>query len=354
MIFEKRAPMEISPECAAKIAAFSFISAVFVVIMHADIFLHSGRTVQFVLRGLLSKGITQVAVPFFFIVSGFLLAGKMGQTGWWKRSVKSRIQSLVMPYVAWDVLYTGGILVVLWLCRHGFEDSLANALISVCPCGIDRWSHLPGLRELWVSADGPMWYVRSLFILVLLSPLYSVLRFDRYGVLMGVMFALVFLLMFVVAPHSAIVVKFLKTTLEWRGCLYFGVGVWLRYNAPTVSKRLYLLAGALGLVIWYVDCFLDACPFGYYFWIPLAMGAIWGLVPSLRIPRKVCRLSFPIFVIHDFVMWIMRGVLDYRAPALWKYILAIVSVMGISSACAVLIGKISVLDKIFFGGRWRK
>ena len=42
-------------------------------------------------------GIGQCAVPFFFIASGFFLAGHMCETDWWNRECKKRVRMLLVP-----------------------------------------------------------------------------------------------------------------------------------------------------------------------------------------------------------------------------------------------------------------
>lgn len=352
ILFERREPIEISAECSAKLATFSFFAAIMVVMIHARWFLCGDGMLQYVMRRLLSEGVTQVSVPFFFVVSGFLLAGRMSQTGWWWRSVKSRTVSLLLPYVIWDVLFTVGIFGILWLAQHHLVGSVRECLFASISCGMERWSHVPGLHELWVSADDPMWYVRSLFILVLISPVYSVLKFDRYGVLLGLLFVMLFTIVFLIAPTVPLLSKFVWTTLEWRGCLYFGIGIWLRYHPLNFSRMAYWGFGVLAVVIWFVGCSANAHWLSRYFWMPLAIGAIWGLVPAVSLSRSVSALSFPIFVIHDFFMWIAKGVLDYQHPAVWKYCLSVFLVVLISSLVARLVHRVFPYGaKILFGGR---
>ena len=55
----------------------------------------------------ISHVITHIAVPLFFLISGFLFYQNIGsgELDIWKRKFSSRLRSLLLPYVLWIVLY---------------------------------------------------------------------------------------------------------------------------------------------------------------------------------------------------------------------------------------------------------
>ena len=52
----------------------------------------------------LKSNVACLAVPLFFAQSGFLLAQRVEQDGWYGRALRSRFWSLVIPYIAINTL----------------------------------------------------------------------------------------------------------------------------------------------------------------------------------------------------------------------------------------------------------
>lgn len=109
------------------------------------------------------KGLTAVAVPYFFLAAGYFLAGHAGEEGWWKREVLKRVKSLLIPLWAWGLIglsFTGVI-------QHGM--SVVGYQLNVESVS---WSHrifaATGLH--FMTNMGPLWFVRTLFVFVCISP----------------------------------------------------------------------------------------------------------------------------------------------------------------------------------------
>lgn len=54
-----------------------------------------------------SSGYSAIAVPFFFVASGFFLAAHINEKRWWKTEVVKRARSLAIPFFCWAILYQG-------------------------------------------------------------------------------------------------------------------------------------------------------------------------------------------------------------------------------------------------------
>lgn len=138
-------------------------------------------------RIMVSRILCQVAVPLFFIISGYLFYTKFDIQGWswgiWIKKIKTRTYTLLIPYLSWNILrfvYDEG----LWLLqsiRHGESISTSVCLIlsKISPkiffnygytdTGYINWNH--ELTMMSVPAHTPFWYVRDLIVLVIMSPL---------------------------------------------------------------------------------------------------------------------------------------------------------------------------------------
>lgn len=149
-----------------RIALMSLVSAVMVVFIH---------TAQHPTKEMLSwwsmqifgHGICNMAVPFFFIVSGYFLGLHFGESGWWRMQVLKRIKTILVPFFVWNFI--------------NFAHSIGFALIINLKAGVAWNSDLPAnlanmMRVCGIYPDYPFsvptWYLRALFIYVLISPIY--------------------------------------------------------------------------------------------------------------------------------------------------------------------------------------
>ena len=130
-----------------KFANMSFVCAVLVVGQHV-MRVHSWHSPSWFAFQFVDLGIARIAVPYFFLASGYFLAGHVGEDGWHKRALVKRLFSLVMPFLVWNFAYL--------ICLNHFTfASVVRAL---------------GLNPFMSPELGVTWYVRSLLLLVLISP----------------------------------------------------------------------------------------------------------------------------------------------------------------------------------------
>lgn len=76
-----------------------FIMSLFIVILHTEPF----KGLNGLVNEIVTNGITRLAVPFFFICSGFLIEGKAKDKGYTEYKRKSF--GLIKLYVIWSILY---------------------------------------------------------------------------------------------------------------------------------------------------------------------------------------------------------------------------------------------------------
>lgn len=157
---------EFMSECITRLR---FPLALLVVLIHHNII---WRSPQCCAEGLydcltigLSGGICQIAVPVFFFISGYLFFLKLDDWNWstWIRKLKSRVNSLLVPYLIWNVL-----------------AFLATAIMTIkSPHPTDYYHYFIDngcLRIFWdmpggsSPADFPLWFIRDLMVCVVLSP----------------------------------------------------------------------------------------------------------------------------------------------------------------------------------------
>ena len=191
-----------------KIAAISFICTCLVVLIHVPV-----PSVQlspgWFLSKLFSYGICLISVPIFFVISGFFLGRHQNETGWWKREVVKRIKSLLVPYFCFNLLY------FLWI--SGFHNIGFTTLIRAT---ISSPFDYPTL--------GPLWYVRSLLLYIVISPLF--INCTRGGVLVAFTFSAIFLVFNEYIQDNKLL-SFFRYTLSIPNIPYFIMGIYLANNS---------------------------------------------------------------------------------------------------------------------------
>jgi fucose 4-O-acetylase-like acetyltransferase len=144
---------------------------------------------------LFSKIIFEGCVPLFFFISGFLFFYRTADFSFqvYLKKIKSRVHSLLIPYVFWNF-------VVLLFLLLG-QTLLSGSLISGVNKPIVDYSLGDWLWSFWdtsqvnqhfektLPVNSPFWFIRDLMVVVLLSPvLYFLLK--RLGVFAVLIFGI--------------------------------------------------------------------------------------------------------------------------------------------------------------------
>lgn len=111
--------------------------------------------------------ILQTCVPFFFMISGYLFFRNF-EMGKLKEKWKSRVKTLLIPYIIWNILYA---VFMFLLYRLGFVNNIS---ISDSKVGI--------LFQIVNAEYSPLWFVKYLMVFAIISPLtYILLRNKAVG-----------------------------------------------------------------------------------------------------------------------------------------------------------------------------
>lgn len=222
-----------------KIANAAFIFAVFVVIIHCYLPTNGSVAAQFlslVVGGGAEpyKGaIVRVAVPFFFIVSGYFLAMRMDEVGWWKKALMKRALTLLLPFFIFNCLYVC-VRMIAHLFLHVDDGGISKNLLGAL--GLVPW--LP-------SALGPSWFLKSLYFCVVISPVLCM--FQR-----RLVFVSLILLYIGLAPFpngGGMLRRFFCWTISLEGLFYFYVGILLSQTNVTLSQRCSRMLTWLSVVV---------------------------------------------------------------------------------------------------------
>ena len=316
-------PIAITEETSHRMAVMSFVCACLIVLIHCTPAPDKSTWQWWVANLLGANGLCRIAVPWFFVASGFFLAGHFDEDGWYGREVSKRVKTLLVPFVLWALI---GIL-FSWCMWYGIQKvghvcNVRNPFENGVGAGITYALGFDGAR----MNIGPIWYLRMLFILVVLSPALC-WCLCRSGWLLPIM-ALVGYGFYDVCVHFS---DFWEYVFSIRGLAYFSVGCAIRMGAfgrvgkmsnCLKSKCSILLAGfgvllsnafarGHGLVL--VENATD------FLMVPLLVLGVWTLINGLKLPSWCARQSFAVYVLHGLFLHVsvalvvilgVRGIMD--------------------------------------------
>lgn len=157
-----------------RIANASFVFACLVVFVHCvpGAIMGAERfSAAWWVKELFTETICRAPVPFFFCVSGYLLAKHVGESGWWHRAVQSRVKTLLVPYVILNLGY-------LTFCT--LETYLGRRFLGTCgESHWHGWLTIPDALGLTVATPFlvVLWYVKQLILFILISyPFVAVIK----------------------------------------------------------------------------------------------------------------------------------------------------------------------------------
>ena len=171
--------IKVTLQSSERIRAISFVCALMVVAIHCTSIPKDWwrGTLDMpcwivVLQTFGTDTVVRLAVPWFFVISGFFLIKNLEipeYTGlvarvckiflWWRKSVGKRLLTLGIPYLLWNLIYY---IFKLATGKYGFD--LLHCL-----------SQLTGYDPYEVPACGQFWYVRCLLVYVVVAPVFVAL-----------------------------------------------------------------------------------------------------------------------------------------------------------------------------------
>ena len=192
----------------------------------------------------ISHVLTHVAVPTFFLISGYLFFNNFdnGNTIVWRKKMLSRVKTLLIPYVIWVALYILYSMIMSYKSIVGdgiWEWYNSHGGLSMFWCS-ETWNL--DRKDIWGQPDiasspilVPFWFLRNLIVCVVLSPLfYSLFKKSNSNITT------------VIALSVLSFLYFTQTSLRVPGLsvssmFYFGIGaalsLWNRSLVETFSMN---------------------------------------------------------------------------------------------------------------------
>ena len=209
----------IPKEVSKRINILRIILLAFIIFSHNNSSAINNTTLSYYTKMLFSEILMRMAVPLFFLISGFLLFRKPEDYG---KMLKKKAKTLLVPYLLWNII----VIAMFWVGQNApyisryFTDE--NNLISQYT--LFRWlDAFLGLNYHGYPAAYQLWFIRDLMVLTLLYPMWRWL-----------------LQRFPVALFAVLISLWL---LEWRfvfldgeATLFFLMGAWLVQHNPGLEK----------------------------------------------------------------------------------------------------------------------
>ncbi|NLK23841.1 MAG: acyltransferase [Clostridiales bacterium] len=228
---------------SSKIKIISFICIIMVVFLHCynftDNFLlpqttiSEGLNIATFIEFFLCNGFTRIAVPIFFMISGYLffLTYKLSIEKYFYK-VKSRFLSLMIPYLIWSIIGIG----LCYLLKN----------IDIMPINDMKTNYSDGgfFNVLYNPPNFQFWFIKQLFIYTILSPIIYLLV--KYKIPSCIYFALIFIAWFLDLPFGPIIV------CEALMFFSFGASLAVRDKSSIIMGKISKNKIIISLILWLV------------------------------------------------------------------------------------------------------
>lgn len=292
-----------------------------------------------------SHVVSQIAVPTFFLISGYLFFIKMQKADWsfYKAQWTKRIRTLLVPYLIWNllaVLYIVPLKLMGILINgkpwSGLMEYLSDNMTLAIFWNINSWGggRITLLQQVteprFGPASVPLWFLRDLMVAVLLAPLLCWLIRKTKGMVL-LLLAVIYVLR----------IQTFLYDMTITALFFFGIGAWFALNKRSfvelaVKQMFWMLP--LWVLLLAVGVYYDGphTDMGLVFhpWMVIvgvfafiAIVAKWGVGARIYNNKSVAYAAgntFFIYVAHGLfglrIVWLLLGRLPI--PLVLQYLLA--------------------------------
>lgn len=175
--------MVVDKQFSRKIRVLSFVAAITVVLIHSNTTAGHASAWKRFIQTLLSEGISDWAVPFFFLVSGLWFGRSTNGIGMrrfvsreYGPMLRKKFKGLFLPYVIWCVLGAIIQLPILCFANHVAKREVFQGTVLEGGGVWDFIDRLLGICRNAPVGNFPLWFLRALIIIFVAAPIWIALR----------------------------------------------------------------------------------------------------------------------------------------------------------------------------------
>ncbi len=243
--------------------------------------------------------ISDIAVPTFFAISGFLFFKDYSQAKYLGK-VKQRIRSLIVPYFCFSIL------LFIYYCVLSLIPVLNESSMDL----IGDFSVKSTIKTLlWAKCDPPIWYLRALFILVLISPIFDILIRCLHEKTVCLVIAIALFNIAIQSPYSS--------PIYWCPVFLLGAICTTQNRIKDIMSKEYssicVISALIIYIVLVIVVFKNITSSSiYYIYRMIAPVIVWVVVSKIQFPKRApfwFKTTFFVFCIHYPVSQIIRVVL---------------------------------------------
>lgn len=261
-----------------------------------------------------SHMIADLAVPCFFLFSGFLYFYRTSNWDFnvYKNKTQKRARTLIVPYLLWNVL---AVLIVLLIEFAKFNGGMTKYLQSIWETGVfkifwnyyewdlDKTNLLGSVTPKYGPINIPLWFLRDLIVIVLISPI--IFYFIKYSKFIGI-------IILGLAFYSKI--WFVFPGFNITGIFFFSLGAYFSIHSKNMvtelnrNKVVWYSIAALSLIL---STYFDGSrtndfihPIFNIFGVIAVVNLTSAFISrgSIRVNSTLSQASFFIFVTHTILL----------------------------------------------------
>lgn len=338
------------------ISALRFPLAVMVIVLHCGINdmnysaigvqnLSGNFPVYCITTWILGHFISNVAVPVFFIISGFLLFYNVEKynASVYRNKMKKRVKSLLVPYLSWNTIY----LALFYLIGHDNISLTSVPDMFADDVSLGRFLYIAYVRP---PVDGPLWFIRNLFCMTLAAPIfYYIIRRTKFWL------PILFLLVSQFCLNSFLL-----------SILWFSLGIscslhrfdffkFCRVILPFIS--LICLIVLLVDVVYFKSTNQHISDHFYIFRVMFVIGMAYFLVEKKKVSinKSLNQSTFVIYAYHSIpsqllIAFLATHLISFGQIGLFvTYVLSILLLIVGGQFLSVIIHPFPILRKLFVG-----
>lgn len=261
-------------------------------------------------RILFSRIIPHIAVPLFYIISGYLFFVSFREH-WdfrlWTTKMRRRFGTLIVPYVIWNIipvlLYSTSVVVGMMI-HQKTHDFVNDDYVRSCISWHVFWDYYKdtsiGTLPSNFPLDFPLWFIRNLIIVLAISP--AIFFVVKYLKQFGIIFFLIYYLLdlqFIYLPSY-----YILTLVFFMIGAYCGIN---RKNLVAITLRLSPYSYVVCVIaLSSILLFYNTSLFIYLFRVYILSGIVsfFSLTTffvekfSFELPRSITNSTFFVFAAH--------------------------------------------------------